>query len=143
MKPGRPTVVVRRIFGLLFVAGPLATALHLVAEPALPPRAAAFMGALARTGYMLPLLWSTEIVCGLLLLSGFLVPVALAMLAPVIVNIVAFHVFLAPSAMPPAIVVSALEIFLAWQYREAFRPLFRTARGLQAGNLSEFRVRAA
>lgn len=143
MKPGKPTVVVRSIFGLLLVAGPLATALHLVPQPALPLRAAAFMGALATTGYMLPLLWSSEIVCGLLLLSGFLVPFALVMLAPVIVNIVAFHVFLAPSGMPPAIVVSTLEIFLAWRYREAFRPLFRTARGLQAGNPSEFRVRAA
>jgi hypothetical protein len=73
---------------------------------------------------MLPLLWGTEIIAGILLLAGVLVPLALVLLAPVIVNIAAFHVFLAPGAIQPAIVVSALELFLGWKYRSAFGPLF-------------------
>jgi hypothetical protein len=72
-----------------------------------------------------------------------MVPLALVLLAPVIVNIVAFHLFLAPAAMPPAIVVSALEIYTAWQYRAAFRPLFRGAPGQMATETSKFRVQAA
>ena len=44
-------------------------------------------------------------------------------LGPVIVNIVAVHVFLAPSGMVMALVILALEIYLAWAYRSAFRPM--------------------
>ncbi len=143
MKTSKITVVLRSILGLIFVAGPLASALHLIPDPAMPPGGAAFTAALAKTDYMLPLLWSTEIAAGVLLLSGLSTPFALVILAPVIVNIVAFHVFLVPSGMPPAILVSALEVSLAWRYRGAFRPLFKTARGQQVSTAHEVRVGAA
>lgn len=118
------TVVLRSILGLIFVVGPLGSALHLFPEPAMPPGAADFAGALTKTGYMLPLLWATEIAGGGLLLAGLLVPFALVLLAPVVVNIAAFHAFLAPGGLGIAILVSALEIGLAWQYRAAFARLF-------------------
>jgi hypothetical protein len=82
-----------------------------------------FLGALAATGYMFPLLKGTEVAAGLLLLSGRFVPLALALLAPVIVNIVAFHAFLAPAGMALPILVLALEIYLAWTRRASFRPM--------------------
>jgi uncharacterized membrane protein YphA (DoxX/SURF4 family) len=143
MKNTRLTIVLRVLLGLIFVAGPLATALHLIPDPAMPPKGAAFAAALAQTGYMLPLLWNTEIAAGVLLLSGLFVPVALLMLAPVIVNIAAFHLFLVPSGMPTAIVVTALEVSLAWRYREAYRPLFKTARSQPVSIANEIREHAA
>jgi hypothetical protein len=73
---------------------------------------------------MMPLLWSTEIVAGLMLLSGILVPIALLLLAPVVVNIALFHALLAPAGAGPAALVIGLQIFLAWEYRRAFEPLF-------------------
>lgn len=69
MKTRKLTVLLRSVLGVIFIAGPLASALHLAPEPVLPPGAAAFTGALARTGYMLPLLWGTEIAAGVLLLQ--------------------------------------------------------------------------
>jgi hypothetical protein len=54
------------------------------------------------------------------------VPFALVILAPVIVNILCFHIFLSPDLLPLAIVVTAIELFLAWYYRAAFAPLFGT-----------------
>lgn len=143
MKMSRLTIAARSAQGLIFVAAPTAAALHLGPQPALPPEAAAFSRALAATGYMLPLLWSCEIAAGGLLLAGFMVPLALVMLAPVIVNIFAFHLFLAPGAMPGAIVVGALEIYLAWQYRAAFRPLLSVTSEQGAAQESKFRVQAA
>jgi putative oxidoreductase len=65
------------------------------------------------------------VVAGALLLSGRLVPLALTVLAPVIVNIVAFHLFLAPSGLPVPILVVALEIALARSYWSAFAGLMR------------------
>jgi hypothetical protein len=51
------------------------------------------------------------------------VPLALALLAPVIVNIILLHLFLAPSGLPIASVVVALELYLAWSYRRFFQPM--------------------
>jgi hypothetical protein len=72
---------------------------------------------------MVPLIFATQVAGGVLLLSG-LVPLALVVLAPVIVNIVAFHVFLAPEGLGLALVVASLEVFLAYAHRDAFRALF-------------------
>jgi len=120
--------VARGLLGLMFIAGPLATAFHLVPEPVLPPHAAAFMRALADSRYMLPLLWASEIAAGILVLSEALTPLGLVLLAPVLLNIAAFHLFLAPANAAPATVACALELLLAWHYRAAYAPLFRNVR---------------
>jgi len=142
MKTGKITVALRSVLGFIFVAAPIATAFHLAPQPALPPTAAALVAALTATGYMLPLLWSVEIFAGVLLLSGFMVPLALVMLAPVIVNIAAFHLFLDPKGFPPAIMVTMLEVSLGWRYRQAFEPLFGIARGHQTSPTREVRAHA-
>jgi hypothetical protein len=46
-------------------------------------------------------------------------------LAPVLVNIIAFHGFLAPAGLPLPIILLALELFLAGSYRDAFAPMLR------------------
>ncbi len=89
----------------------------------LPAGALAFLGALVGTGYMMRLVSGTQVIVGVLLLSNRFVPPALALIAPVIVNIICLHVFLQPSGIGPGIVVLVLEIYLAWTYRSAFRPM--------------------
>jgi putative oxidoreductase len=86
----------------------------------------AFLGALAATGYMFPLIKSVEVIGGALLLSNRFVPLALAIVAPNVVNIVLFHAVLAPGGLPVALFVLALELFAAWSYRDAFAPMLRT-----------------
>jgi hypothetical protein len=85
------------------------------------------MGGLASTGYFFPLLKATEVVGGALLLAGF-VPIALTLLAPIIVNIVAFHTFLAPGNWPVVGLVLVSEIYLAIVHRASFAPLFKRSR---------------
>ena len=116
--------VARIVLGLVFVVFGLNGLLHFLPQPAPPPAAGAFAGALAATGYFFPLLKVTEIVAGSLLLLGVAVPLALTLLAPIIVNIVAFHLFLAPGNWAVVAVLLASELFLAWTHRTAFAPLF-------------------
>jgi len=125
-----PTVA-RILLGLLFLmagATGLLMALHFMPPPPdnLPAGAAAFSGALAKTGYMMQLSSGTDFIVGVLLLSNRFVPLALALIAPVIVNIVAFHLFLAPSGIGPGLIAAALEVYLAWVYRKAFLPMLAT-----------------
>jgi putative oxidoreductase len=117
-------VILRSLAGLIFLVFGLNLLLHFLPNPAEPAPAADFLGALFRTGYLLPLLGVTQAVSGALLLIGIMVPFALVLIAPVIVNILMFHIFLAPSGLPVALVVVVLEIILAWMYRDAFVPLF-------------------
>ena len=94
--------------------------LHFLPQPPMPAGALPFLGGLAGAGYFFPLLKATEIAAGVLLLSNRFVPLALTLLAPIVVNIAAFHVFLAPSPIMVAFLLAA-EIYLAWVYRQAFR----------------------
>ena len=50
-------------------------------------------------------------------------PLALAILAPVLVNIVLFQAFLMPSGIRIGLVLLALTVYLAWSYRAVYRPM--------------------
>ena len=132
MKTSKTTIAMRTVLGLIFIVGPLTTALHLAPQPALPAEAAAFTSALARSGYFLPMLWTMEIATGALLISGYATPLALVVLAPVVVNIAAFHLFLAPRGIVAALMITALELSLAWRCRAAFWTLFVAPKSVAA-----------
>jgi uncharacterized membrane protein YphA (DoxX/SURF4 family) len=116
----------RLLLGLVFFVFGLNGFLQFIPQPPAPDKAVAFLGALAATGYMFPLIKGVEVIGGALLLSNRLVPLALAVVAPNVVNIVLFHAVLAPGGLPVALFVLALELFTAWSYRDAFAPMLRT-----------------
>jgi uncharacterized membrane protein YphA (DoxX/SURF4 family) len=115
----------RILLGFIFFASGVNGFFHFVAPPAMHGPAATFMEGLVASGYIFPILFATYIVAGAALLANRFVPLALVLLAPAIVNIFAVHVLHAPHGLPVALVVVALELFLAWRYREAYRPLFQ------------------
>jgi putative oxidoreductase len=121
-------VILRSLLGLIFLVFGLNLLLHFLPNPEEPQAAADFLSGLFRSGYLLPLLGVTQAVAGALLLTGVMVPFALVLLAPVIVNILMFHLFLAPAGLPIALVVVAFEVILAWMHRDAFAPLFFSGR---------------
>jgi len=125
--------IARFALGTLFLVFGLNGFFHFLPQPAQPPppEALAFAGALFQTGYMFPLIKGTEVFAAALLLSGRYVPFALTLLAPIVVNIVAFHVFLAPGVVTLAIAFTALGLglYLAWTERAVFKPLFQTRVG--------------
>ena len=118
-------IAARVLMGLIFFVFGLNMLLNFLPQPSkpLPDDAAAFAGALIKSGYLFQLTAWTEVICGALLLTNHFVPLALAFIAPVVVNIVAFHVFLAPSGLVVAVIVLALNLYLAWAYRRVYRPM--------------------
>jgi uncharacterized membrane protein YphA (DoxX/SURF4 family) len=121
----------RVVLGLVFFAFGLNHFFAFLPPPPAPPEAAlTFLGGLSASGYLFPLLKATEVAAGAALLMNRFVPLALTLLAPIIVNIALFHFLLAPAyAMPVAIL--ALELYLAWTHRAAFLPMLR-ARGVDS-----------
>jgi len=119
------TSFVRRILGFVFLAFGLNGFVKFIPQTQMPNHALEFFIGLAATGYMLPLLYITQAFAGALLLAGMFVPLALALLAPIIVNILLFHLFLAPEGIPLALMLVAFEASLAWAYRDAFASMLQ------------------
>jgi uncharacterized membrane protein YphA (DoxX/SURF4 family) len=119
-------LTVRFLLGALFLVFGANKLLHFIPQPPLPPAAAPFIGGLAAAGYMFPLLGAVEVVAGALLIAGRFVPLALTVLAPIIVNIALFHTMLAPG-LGMVVFLLASELYLAWIYRDAFRGLLQPA----------------
>jgi putative oxidoreductase len=117
-----PTLA-RLFMGLVFTVFGLNFFFHFIPMPPPAPRAAAFMGGLASGGYLLQLVHGVEVVMGVLLLANRRVPLALTILAPIIVNVLAFHIALAPEGLPIPLVLLGLEVYLAWTYRAVFAPM--------------------
>ncbi|MDD9937807.1 MAG: DoxX family protein [Myxococcales bacterium] len=114
------TTASRVLLGTLFVMFGANGFLHFLPTPAVTEAGGAFLGALAATGYMFPLIKGLEVAAGIALLSGRSVPLALTLLAPITINIFAFHLVLSPGIALPAAIV-ALQLQLAWAYRDSFR----------------------
>ena len=124
------TVVTRVLTGLLFATTGLNGFIMFMPAPdpsTMAPEGVAFSAALHATGYMLQLASGVQLLAGVLLVIGRFVPLALALLAPMVVNIFLFHVFLEPSGMVMALLVVAAEIGLAWAYRDKFRPMLQAS----------------
>lgn len=114
----------RWLLGLVFFIFGLNGFLQFIPVPPMPEQAGQFMGGLAGSGYFFPFLKGTEVLMGTLLLLNLWVPLALTILAPIVINIFLFHLFLAPDGMGMSIVLVALTLTLAWQNRKIFGPFF-------------------
>lgn len=125
----RLPMVARILLGLVFFAAGLTGLLNLVPPPPdLPERLQTFNNGMMASGYLMPFIKGTETLCGLLLLSGRFVPLALVALAPISINIFLVHLFLAPSGLPLAIIIGLLISYLAFfsePYSTTIRSLFK------------------
>lgn len=116
--------VTRILLGLTFVVFGLNGFLQFL--PAPPPEraeAGAFLGGLAAASYFFPVLKGTEVLAGIALLSNRFVPLALVVLAPIVLQIALFHFVLAPAGSALAIFLLVAGVYLAYAYRDAFRPI--------------------
>ena len=119
------TIIVRLLLGLMFVVFGSNIFLHFIPMPEQKPSLATdFSKALMESRYMY-VVGLLQVTGGLLLLIGRFVPLGLTLLGPVIVNILLFHIFLEPTGLPMAIVVSLLALFLLWRYRSSFAGLVK------------------
>jgi putative oxidoreductase len=128
----KPTIAARVLLGLVFFGIGLNGLLRLVPLPPAEGAAAVFISGLIASRYFFPLLFVTYLLTGTALLIGRFVPLALTALAPIIANVAVMHLFIPSSGAEIclAALVTVLELFLAWSYRAAFRPLLRAHYGL-------------
>jgi len=125
------SAIARYLAGSIFLVFGLNGFLHFIPLPPPDGVAGQFMGALFASHY-LTLIFGVQVIAAVLLLANRFVPLALAILAPVIVNILAFHVLMAPSGLPLALFVAALWTLIFVDVRTAFAPLVQPRLQAQA-----------
>ena len=118
------SVIARYLAGLIFLVMGLNGFLNFIPFPPPPGVAGQFMGALYVSHYLW-VIFAFQLVAGALLLANRYVPLAVAVLAPVIVNILTFHALMAPSGLPLALFVAVLWALLFVDVRPAFSGLFQ------------------
>src|SRR5260221_10740138 len=118
-------VIARYLAGVIFLVFGLNGLLNFIPMPPPGGIAGQFMGALYASHYLW-VIFSFQLVAGVLLLVNRYVPLAVAVLAPVIVNILVFHALMAPGGLPLALFVAALWAVLFVDVRPAFTGLFQS-----------------
>src|SRR5919108_1908298 len=116
------SVIARYLAGVIFLVMGLNGFLHFIPFPPPTGTAAQFMGALYVSHYLW-VIFAFQVVGGVPLLVNRYVPLAVALLAPVIVNILTFHAFMAPSGLPLALFVAVLWTLIFVDVRTAFSGL--------------------
>lgn len=117
-------IAAQALLGLIFFVFGLNGFLNFIPQPELPEAASAYMGALAGTGYFLPVLKAVETLSGLLLLIRKFPALALVLLAPIVVQILLFHLFILPEpgGLVVAVLVVVLEAYLGFVvYKDRFK----------------------
>jgi uncharacterized membrane protein YphA (DoxX/SURF4 family) len=111
------SLIARLLMGLIFFVFGLNGFFNFIPAPPPTGLAGQFAGILF-TSHLYVVIFAVQTIGGLLLLVNRFVPLALIILGPVIVNIFFFHLFMAPSGLPLAIVVVALWVIVAMRNKE-------------------------
>lgn len=117
-------VVVRSLLGLLFVFASVAYLFKLIPQPPVEGNMLTFRQGLEASVYIMYVVKVTELVCGIAFVTGRFVPLATVLIAPITINIVGVHSFLAHEGLPVALFVLAANLLLAYHHRKSYEPLF-------------------
>lgn len=117
------SIIARYLLGLVFTVFGLNGFLQFIPQqPPANPLALQFLGAVSQSHFA-AFFFALQLVAGLLLLSGFFVPLALTILAAELYNILAFHLTLSPG-IAPGLVACVLWVLVFLQYRDSFNGIF-------------------
>ncbi len=117
------SIIARYLLGLMFTIFGLNGFFNFIPQPPIAnPLALQFLVAVT-SSHFAAFFFAVQVIVGLLLLSGFFVPLALTLLAAELYNILAFHLTLLPG-IAPALVACVLWVLVFLPYRESFSGIF-------------------
>ncbi|HEV3419256.1 MAG TPA: hypothetical protein VG075_03035 [Candidatus Acidoferrum sp.] len=117
------SLVARLLLGLIFVVFGLNGFLHFIKAPMPTGIAGQFVGAIFASGYW-AVIFGVQVICGVLFLANRFVPLALVLIGPVIVNILAIHGLMGAPGLPLAIVVAVLWAIVAIRNKQHLAGIF-------------------
>ena len=116
-------LIARILLGLIFLVFGLNGFLHFIPAPMPTGVAGQYVGALFVSHYAV-LVFLLQVIGGVLLLANRFVPLAIALLGPIVVNILLYHFSMAPEGIPLALTTTVLWLIVFYKVRLVFAPLF-------------------
>jgi len=121
----------RVAIGIIYFVFGINGFINILPVPEQAPEGHVFLMALVNTGYMLYLWKSVEIIGGFLLILNRFVPLVLIVLAPITVNIFAYHLVLDKAGLPVGAFLLVSNILLAFGFRHVYAGLFKAKNPLR------------
>jgi putative oxidoreductase len=118
------TIIIRSLIGLLLLFASISYFLHLFPEPPLAGNMKTFNDGIKASGYLMPLVKTIELICGLSFVIGKFNKLTFILLMPISVNIICTHLFLAPEGIPVAAFLFLGNIFLLYTKWDSYKGLF-------------------
>ena len=118
-------LVIRILLGLMVLIFGLNKFLQFMPMPPMPAAAAEFMGALMKTGYIMPIVAIVEIFVGISLLVNKYTSLTLVILFPVILNAFLFHLFLDITGIGGAFFALGMNVFLMIASKNSYSELLK------------------
>jgi putative oxidoreductase len=118
------TIIIRSLIGLLLLFASISYFFHLFPEPPLTGNMKIFNDGIKASGYLMPLVKTLELLCGLAFVTGKFNKIANIILLPISINIFFTHVCLAPEGIPVAVFLLVGNIFLIYSKWDSYKGLF-------------------
>ena len=119
-------IIIRSLIGLLLLFASISFFFHLFDEPVLTGDMKTFNDGMKASGYLLPLVKTVELLCGIAYITGKFNKIANIILLPISINIFFVHICLAPEGVPVAIFLLVGNIFLIYSKWDSYKGLFTT-----------------
>lgn len=116
-------IIVRVLMGLLYLFASIVVLFKIAPQPELTGTTKTFMDGINASGYLLPLIKITELICGISFVTGYFVPLATIVIAPITLNILLFHIFVDTAGLPVAVFLLLANLFVAFANIEKYQPL--------------------
>ncbi|MDP3915945.1 MAG: DoxX family protein [Bacteroidota bacterium] len=116
-------IIIRVLMGLMFAFASIAYFFKLVPQPELTGDIKTFMEGIEASVYLMTTVKIFELLCAIAFLSGRFVPLAAVVIFPINLNILLFHIFLDPSSLLIAVLLMVGNLFLAYYYRDKYKPM--------------------
>jgi putative oxidoreductase len=117
--------VIRYLFGAAMTFFGISNLFQLLTQHEFPKEAGKLMSAFIDSGYIIQTVGLTQLLFGMALLFNRFIPLALLLFAPVVVNVLLFHLFLDIASIPMAMPVVGMTAFLFTYHKSHFSSLLK------------------
>ncbi len=118
-------LVLSILFGLMFINSGLNKFFNYMPMPDdLPESMQRLMGAFMEITWLMPLIAVVEIVGGILFMTNKFRALGAIIIFPVMIGILLTHIVNAPSGLPIALVLLAINLWAMYENRDKYRPMF-------------------
>lgn len=113
-------IIARFSFSFILIFFGLNQFLHFLPHHGFPPEAQALFDAFQNAGYILNAVGFVQILLGITLLFNRYVPLALMLFAPILVNVLLFHLCVDIGGLPKVVPTLLLYSYFVFKYRNLF-----------------------